>query len=321
MPMNKKIFKRYDRWIAFLTVLPLMLIICLPAQGQRGGGGGGGGGGRGGGGGMGDGSGGGRSRFPISTPEIPVQPGAQRGGTSKVDLRGVENRITANIFICPLQKALQELADWTGIIFELRSNDTPNISVKLDKVPLEEAIQRIAPEHNILFYYEQDKPEGRITKVSIYPRTPAIQQPGIMYLGSGTITRTNDDISTPEQAVRALAEGARLEIKQKAIAILVSKNNKNEETIKALTGALADQDAEIRVTAIGHLAAFRVRDALPEIIKCLKDENPGVKKSAIAFVALLGNDKNIQDLKPLIADKDRSVASEAEVAIRNLSRK
>jgi hypothetical protein len=234
-------------------------------------------------------------------------------------LRVVEDKITANISICPLPKALQELADWTGIIFELRSNDTPNISVKLDKVPLEEAIQRIAPEHNVLFYYAQDKPDGRITNVRIYPRTPAIQQPGIIYLGSGTITRTNDDISTPEQAVRALAEGARLEIKQKAIAILV--RNKNDETIKALMGALTDKDAEIRVASIGYLAAFKIRDALPEVIKCLKDENPGVKKSAIDFVALLGNDKNVQDLKPLIKDKDRSVASAAEVAIGNLSRK
>jgi len=58
---------------------------------------------------------------------------------------------------------------------------------------------------------------------------------------------------------------------------------------------------------------------LPNIVKCLKDAHPGVRQSATTAVALLGDSKNLKDLKPLTFDKDASVAGAAEVAIRKLS--
>jgi hypothetical protein len=248
-------------------------------------------------------------------------PGQLHGSTAQkpmiLNMRVTEGKVTADIVDCPVQKTLQELADRTGIIFELRSHDAPMVSVHLNNATLEEAIQRIIPGHNVLFYYDGDKAEERITKVRIFPRAADIQQPAIIYLGSGAVTKTNDDVDTPEQAIKALAENARLEMKEKAISILV--HNKNEAAAKALTTALLDSAPEIRVAAIEGLVAFEARDTLPGILKCLKDEHPGVRQSAITAVALMGDSKNLQDLKSLSADKDARVASAADSAIKKLS--
>jgi hypothetical protein len=289
--MNKSISRCHNRWMASLPVLLIALIVCLPAQGQRGG----------------------RS-FPLTDIGIPNQSAGPKIITLKLDMRVIEGKVTADIVNCPLQKALQELADRTGIIFEFRSHDNPTVAVHLDKIPMDEAIQRIAPSHNAVFSYE---PDGRIKKVRVFPRTGAVQQPSLVYLGSGAITKTNDDVDTPDQAIRALAGNARLEMKEKAIGILAK--NKSEEANKALIGALTDPAPEIRTAAIGGLVEFQNHDALPEILKCLKDADPKVRLSAATAVALLGTSKNIPDLKPLSADKDTSVASEADKAITKWS--
>jgi HEAT repeat protein len=176
---------------------------------------------------------------------------------------------------------------------------------------MEEAIQRIASSHNAVFAY--NNLDNQIKTVRVFPRTAAIQQPSLVYLGTGTITKTNDDVNTQEQAIRALAENARLEMKEKAISILVS--NKGEEATKALMSSLVDPAPEIREAAIAGLASFGNHDALPEIIKCLKDKDPKVRLSAATAVAYLGNYKNIPDLQPLSADKDANVAAEADKAL------
>jgi hypothetical protein len=289
MPMNKWIPNRHNRWMAFMPVLLMVLIFSYPAQGQRRG----------------------SSFLPGATPGQP----AVKIATSILDMRVIDGRITAKIVNCPLQKALQEMADRTGIIFEFRSHDNPAVSVHLDKAPLEEAIDRIASSHNIILDYSKE--EGRIGMVHVFPRTGAIQQPSLVILGSGTVTKTNDDVENPEQAIRALAENARLEIKHKAIKILL--DNKSEESVKALVNSLTDPEPEIRLSVIEGLVELKNHEALPEILKCLKDKDPKVRQSTITAVALMGNYKNVQDLKPLSADKDINIASAADVAIKTLS--
>jgi hypothetical protein len=290
--MNNQILKSDHRLRAFLPALLAVLIVGVPTMAQRQ-----------------------PLPFPLSNPQMQAQPPAPK--PLVLTMRVAEGKVTADIVDCPLQKALQELADRTGIIFELRTHDTPNVSVHLDKVTTEEAIQRIATGHNIIFKYNQDKLEQRITMVHMYPRGGALPQPSLVYLGSGAITKTNDDVDTPEQAIQALATNARLEMKEKAISLLV--HTKSEEATKALISSLIDPAPEIRVAAIEGLVAFGARDALSGILKCLKDQHPGVRQSAITAVALLGDAKNLQDLKPLNVDKDASVASAAELAIKKLS--
>lgn len=256
----------------------------------------------------------------IQLPQFPI-PAArppQNQPPAVLKMHVEDARVTAEISNSPLQDVLRELADRTGIIFEVRSQINPPISLNLYRVSLQEAVQRIASGNNTMFFYSQSalEPE-RITLVKILPRGNPIQQPSIIYLGTGAVTKSGDNIETPEQALKALVESNNLEAREKAIEVLVA--TKSDLAAKILAVFVSDSAPEIRVAAVEGLAVLGARTALPEIVKLLKDAHPGVRQSAVKAIALLGNAENVKDLKPLIKDKDASVAAEAEIAIRKLS--
>jgi hypothetical protein len=248
-------------------------------------------------------------RFPNMAPPQPPKP-------QVLKMRVIEGEVTAEISDCPLHNALKELAERTGIMFEVRSEPNPLVSVKLYGIPLRDAIPRIAVNSDIIFFYDESKPVG-IAMVRVLPRTKSVQQPGIFYLGSGAVTKISMEIKTPEQAEKVLATGTDLEDREKAIEVLVKE--KGDPAIRALTNALADNAPEIRIAAIEGLVAMNARKSLPKILKNLKDIHPGVRQSAVTAVALLGSARNLRDLKPLITDTNANVSAAAESAIRKLS--
>jgi hypothetical protein len=257
-------------------------------------------------------------RFPSRNPNLPKSGRQPKPSPEVLTMRVDEGKVTAEIINSPLQSVLKELADRSGIIFEVRGQDNPPINVHLYGVSLQEAIQRIASNENTVFFYDQTKPEEeRITLVRIFPRTNPVQQPSIVYLGTGAITKSNVDIDTPEQALKVLADGANLEARKRAIEVLVSAAS--DAAIKALINSMSDPALEIRIAAIEGLASVGARTALPGVLKRLKDADPQVRQSAITAVALLGDAKNIKDLKPLSVDADANVAAAAELAMRRLS--
>jgi hypothetical protein len=251
-------------------------------------------------------------------PQTAAPAGQQPPNAVGLKMRVVDGKVIAEITGTPLQAVLQELAERTGIIFEIRTQENPPVTLRLNQVPLQEAIKRIASTCNTMFFYSQaaGQPE-HITMVRLFPRGNPVLQPAIAYLGTGSVTRSNDLIETPEDAVKALAERKDIEGKEKAIEILVA--SKSQMAAQALTGSITDPAPEIRVAAIEGLVTLQVHDALPEIVKCLKDSHPRVRQSAATAVALLGDATNIKDIKPLRSDKDNSVAAAAETAIRKLS--
>jgi len=255
-----------------------------------------------------------RRRYPVPRSQTPVP--QEESVPSVLIMRVDGDTITADIRNSPLQKVLRELAERTGIIFEVRSEDNPPVSVHLYGVPFQEAVQRIASDCNTLFFYDKGNP-ARIALVRVFPRTNPVRQPSILYLGNGVVTKSNDDIDTPAQALRILEEKASPEARRKAVEIL--SQGGGTEAIEALVKTVSDPDPEVRIAAIEGLAALGAREALPGIIKRLKDTVPGVRQSAITAVALLGDENNLDDLKPLRGDKDAGVAAAAETAIQKLS--
>jgi hypothetical protein len=261
-----------------------------------------------------------RPQFP---PPLPAQrpqgspPPTQQQNKGFMKMRVEEGRVTADITDTALQVVLRELADRSGVVFEVRSQENPPVSIHLKQVSLQEAIQRIASGSNTIFLYGQGEESAKLTLVRIFPRTPPVQQPALVYLGTGAIIKKNNAAETPEQALQVLASSANLEDREMAVEILVK--NKGDAAVKALAGCISDPAPEIRVAAIEGLAALGARANLPEIVESLKDAHPGVRQSAATAVALLGDAGNLKDLKPLTSDKDASVATAAEVAIRKLS--
>jgi hypothetical protein len=251
-------------------------------------------------------------------PPMPTPDAQQAQKPAVLKMRLEEGKITANIVDALLQDVLKELAARTGIIFEVRSQENPLVSVHLNKVSIIEAIQRITSGSNTMFFYGNGPQESeQIRLVRVFPRITTTPQPSILYLGTGAITKSGDSIDTPEQALKSLAESTNIEEREKAIEVLV--NTKSNDVIKPLMSVLTDPAAEIRVAAIEGLAVLNAHNALPDILKSLKDPNPAVRQSATTAVALLGDAQNVKDLKPLTADKDAGVAAAADMAMRKLS--
>ena len=251
-----------------------------------------------------------QSPVPGAGPQTLPKPG-------ELHISADHGRITATIVDTPMHSALAELADRTGVVFEVRSQANPLVSVHLHGVSLHEAIQRIAAAMNTIFFYGDGRDSGRITFVQIYPPNDNTPQPSILYLGTGSVTKGSDAVDTVEQAIRALSERKSVEARERAVEILVK--DKSGPAIEALIEALADPAAKIRSLAIEGLAALNVRGALPGVLKGLRDRSPAVRRSAASAVALLGSSGNIKDLKPLGSDRNRDVAAAAEAAIRRLS--
>jgi hypothetical protein len=254
-------------------------------------------------------------RIPIPSVSQPSRPAAKKAFLLKIRIE--EGRVTADISNAPLQQVLQELADRTGIVFEVRAQEDPLVSIHLQHVSPAEAIQRIAAGSNAMFYYGQGAESDRIMMVRIFSRSTPGPQPTLMYLGTGAVTKTNNTVETPEEALEVLASESSIEEKEIGIEILAK--SKNSLAVKALMDCLSDPAPEVRVAAIEGLAAMGAQEALPGILKSLKDEHPGVRHSAAMAVASLGTAGNLKDLRPLTSDKDAGVAAAAEIAIRRLS--
>jgi hypothetical protein len=289
-------------YMAFSLILLWILILCATAPAQR----------------MGGGGRGGPPNMPIPQPQPQPQPQTGQPDTKSyiLKLHVDEAGVTAEITNCPLQTVLQELAERTGIIFEMRIQD--NLPVNLhpnQAVELAEFIKRITSGSNTQFFYSRDE-SPRIAMVRIFPRTE-LPQPSVVYLGTGAVTKSNDDIFNSEQAFRALQENKNVDTREKAINYLVS--NKNEGAAEVLMKCVSDPELRIRIAAIDGLAALNARSGLPGIIKSLKDAQASVRQSAAAAVALIGDSANIKDLKPLTSDGDANVVAAAKIAIQKLS--
>lgn len=227
--------------------------------------------------------------------------------------------LTAEIHATPLQQILGELAAWSGIVFEIDSQENEKISVNFYRVSVQEAIQRLTRNDNSIAYYDRDQAgQSRLCFVRIIPSAPHPSPPTRQYIGTGTVTKRSDDIvDSAEQALAVLAGSNNLVARQKAIEVLVA--SKAAPAVQALEAALKDPAVEIKVAAIEGLVSLGAREALPQILLALKDSHPGVRQSAVLAVATLGDAGNVKDLRPLMQDPDASVAASADAAIQKLS--
>ena len=258
----------------------------------------------------------------IVRPGGPVGPGGPRQpAPALLKMRLDGNQISADIVATPLQQVLEELAAHTGIIFEVSVPLNPPLSLKLYRVPMQEAIQRIVGTNDSIVQYGQDiSGQSRIQFVKIFPRGLKGQFAGLRYIGTGSPTKSAVDApETPAEAVKALTESKSVAAREKAVEVLASIQG--DLSIQALTVALNDPADEVKVAAIEGLTRLGARSALPQIIQGFKNPHPAVRQSAVEAVALLGTENNIRDLKSMAGDKDEAVAAAAAQAIRRLSEK
>jgi hypothetical protein len=237
----------------------------------------------------------------------------------RMKIRVEEGFVSGEIRYTPLQEVLEEIAAWSGVVFEVPAEENAPVTIAFYSTPLEKAILRLVGERNSLVYCDTD-PEGksRISLVRVFGTRGQEKQPSLRYIGSGEQTKTLEDvIDTPEQALRILGESDRLQARERAVAVLADAPV--EIALPALTMALDDPAPEVIVAAIEGLSGLGTEEALTSVLRALKNEHPGVRQSAVMAVSLLGSAKNVRDIKPLERDRDASVSAAAEMAVRKLS--
>jgi hypothetical protein len=259
-------------------------------------------------------------RGGMAMPNRPgLPPGNQSLDPASIKMRLEGQDITAEIRNTPLQQVLGELAAWSGIVFEIESQENPMVSVNFYRVPVSEAVDRLTAHENAMSFYKQDSAgQNHLTFVHIISQTPRPAPPSLQYIGTGAVTKRSDDVvDSPEQAMAVLAGSANLVARQKAVEVLIVA--RSPVAIQALRAVLADPAVEIKAAAIDGLASIGAREALPQILRSLKDSHPGVRQSALLAVGRLGDASNVKDLRPLLHDPDASVAASADIVIQKLS--
>jgi len=206
---------------------------------------------------------------------------------ARMNIRIEADLVSGEIRNTPLQDVLEEIASWSGVIFEVPSEENGPVTIAFYSTPLQEAILRLVGERNSLVYCDQDAAGGnRISLVRILGERGKQKQPSLRYIGSGAKTKTLEDvIDTPEQALRILAESENLQAREKAVAVLADAAV--EIALPALTLALDDPAPEVIVAAIEGLSGLGAQESLAHILPALKNEHPGVRQSAVLAVSLL----------------------------------
>lgn len=251
-------------------------------------------------------------RTPGMITNQPKEPGSM-----KLRMEGQE--VAGEIRNTPLQDVLEEIAAWSGIVFEIESQENPAVTITFYRVPILEAVQRLIGANNSIIYADRDETgQSRILLVRIFSRVPRPTPPSLHYIGTGSVTKRSDDIvDSPEQALAVLAGSTNLAARQKAVEVLVA--SKGAPAVPALKAVLSDPEVEIKVAAIEGLFTLGARDALPQILPALRDPHPGVRHIAILAVSTLGDAKNVRDLRPLLKDPDHTIVAAAEAAIQKLT--
>ena len=92
----------------------------------------------------------------------------------------------------------------------------------------------------------------------------------------------------------------------------------DEQELEALTSAIADPDASVRVEAVRRLQFARPDAAVPLLIQALSDSDAAIVLEAIDSLKFVGEPSTISDLEPLLEDASPRVRREAHLAIERL---
>jgi hypothetical protein len=129
-----------------------------------------------------------------------------------------------------------------------------------------------------------------------------------------------EDRRRASEPTRQLQRLARLESpdpEERANAVF-GLDAEDEEELAALTTAIEDPDASVRVEAVRRLQFARPDAAVPLLVDALSDSNAAIVLEAIDSLKFAGESTAIPDLEPLLESPNPRVRSEAYLAIERL---
>lgn len=123
-------------------------------------------------------------------------------------------------------------------------------------------------------------------------------------------------------AKKLLADSSRLVVQRKAARYLGAVHAKVDETdLKSIYSFLTSTDSKTVIDGLKTLRGLEAPQAVPQIIPCLNNSDPFVKRDACRTLAVLGNKDVIPSIEPLLKDPEPKVQKDAQDAISTLQAK
>jgi len=271
--------------------------------------------------------------------------GASMSGTT-LDVRVSRGELTVDVHEAPLAQVLRTVGERSGVAVTLRGDFSAPITQSFTSVPLEEGIRRLARGHSVAVTYAApgDAPGPEIL-TGVWVIKGSSPPPGASVAGGNTRgdtalrDRKADETlhSRPGgwiDGIHALAEEAEggseaavelltglsatdpsAMVRHQAVSAL--GRLKGPEVEAALTAALADEDASVRVRAVRGLRGTGSETAMQSLTGVVTgDGDPQVRLAALRALASLPGPTTLQGLMKASSDPDGLVR---ETATRGLS--
>ena len=229
-----------------------------------------------------------------------------------------ERKLTVDLHHAELESVLREIAEHAA--FDLRtSGQLGRVTATFAGLSLEEALRRLAPDHELMLVYRAaaGRDEPSLVEVRVFagsnpddPRRAAADLAEINQLlrggrGQGGTARLADLLgATASTAVRTRAALALGQI-----------GGPGAEA--ALTGALNDPAAEVRVQAVHALRRVAGARAIPALQGLLlRDPDPPVRRAAARTLGMFRETSVRSALTAATTDPDAAVRQEVTRALR-----
>jgi len=206
----------------------------------------------------------------------------------------------------PLIDLLEELADQTGIGFEIYADADRKITAKYDNIPLEEGLKRILrPNNHIILYAGKNSPakKPKIYKIIIYDQSGGSSGQGIRRQPTKPGNREMDDRTVPMNMEK-------------------TDEMETEKPIEEYAKQLNDADPDVREEALTDMAEEYGEAALIYLEKALiHDGNDEVRSTAAEEIGDLENVRGIEILAKGLNDPDEDVREAVVEALGNIGGK
>jgi HEAT repeat protein len=236
--------------------------------------------------------------------------------------------LSADVRDVPLGDVLHDIAEQAAVKLEIHSGGADRVTDSFTGVRLGEGIRRLARGHDVILIYgaaQNGAERGRLVEAHVYEASAPVvsstvdpsarparlravveltrqaqqQQPGALASLTGLLSGDADPV------VRARAAAALGTIG-------------GPEAAAALTAALGDQDASVRVSAVSSLGRMREEGAVGSVVQILAgDRDASVRRAAIWALSSLQSEDAHRAIEAAAADPDWSVRRAAAGALRS----
>lgn len=239
--------------------------------------------------------------------------------------------LTADIAGAPLREVLAELSQAIGVkIFVADPVSAKAISIKFEKLPVEEGIKRILKGNNYTltrraqptaFAVEKsDRGDGKkvsasseemaVAEIRVFSRDSKADVATLKELGVADTRRAAQVAALAKQALEAETAKAR----SVALAGFVEQADRSQLT-GTLVAALKDEDASVRLLALESMADGEDPPLEPVAGAALLDESPSNRRTAVDALLSIHGAAAIPTLEQALKDPDPAVQKTARSAL------